>query len=137
MAQQKTTAAPRARGGKKSEKKSGGQKSSGRRASEVERRARKVASVRYNLAAQKRRQARANRSGRTERGSARAMRRGSVTLATGATRNLAKVERSLRGPSPEEQRERDAKERLVQAIFGVDADGNRVPPPDSFGEQVG
>lgn len=148
MAEQKNTQQqPQQRGKKKkSDKKQDGSgapkgRSSKRRYQNYKNRNHKAKNVARNLAKQRENAADANRPGRTPAGTARAMRRASVNSATGATSNLAEVERKMHSPSPEEQRYQDAKERLVQAIFGVDADGNKVPKPpdpiDAIFEQAG
>ena len=121
MAEQKNAPPPQRGGSKKSDKKKTG--SSGATASRRKSRkshmyhnaGHKARNVKRNLAKQSK--AEANQPpGRTERGQARAMRRASVTMATGATSNLAAVERQL---SPEERRKEDTQEKLFRALFGA------------------
>lgn len=124
MADQKNT--PQQRGNKKkSDKKSadGGAKtgrSSKRRVMNYWSRGHKSKNKERNFERQVKQSLHANQPTRTPAGTARALRRASVNLATGATSNLAATERQMRDVplSPEERRE-DALEKLFRATFGA------------------
>lgn len=129
MAEQKNTQ-PQKRGGKK--KSDQKQTQSGGSASRRKTRkslaywhgGHKAQNVRRNLERQMERQrkdeAGASQSDRAERGQARAMRRASIALATGATRNLAAAERRLNPTAEEPTLERQIA-GTIKELFGETA----------------
>lgn len=119
MAEQKITEEPHGKKKPGQAKKSGDEKkSSDRNFQHIL--SRKAKNVARNLAWQRKQEKRANRPNRVEGGKARAMRRASVTMATGATSGLAAVERRL-NPAQQEPTLEQQIAGIIREMFGEPA----------------